>query len=133
MSTFHAYVKSDRVPTINDLIRALNSRGFIVGLEGDPEAPLTDAGDALAVTVGDEQFTIGFGTDADASFQALAGTEHAAPDTFREVLRLTDVRMRFTAEGTGETWARDMARNVALLSCGAFENPHNGTLLHYGR
>lgn len=133
MSTFHAYVKSDRVPTVNDVIRALNSRGFIVGLEGDPEAPLTSSGDTLAVTVGEEQFTIGFGADTDAAFQALAGAEHASPDTYREVLRLTDLRLRFTCEGAGEAWARDMARNVALLSCGAFENPSSGALLHYGR
>ena len=66
------------------------------------------------------------------SFDALrAGLgEHYDQGTYKEVLRQMEMRLSFEGDAN---WCRELARTVALLGAGAFENPGNQKLLFYGR
>ena len=55
------------------------------------------------------------------------------PSVVRQIVKNTDTRLTFTGEGDGEAWARDIARAVGLLACGAFANPTKGKLINFGR
>ena len=68
----------------------------------------------------------------DGGFDALrAGLgEHYDQGTYKEVLRQMEMRLSFEGDAN---WCRELARTVALLGAGAFENPGNQKLLFYGR
>ena len=130
---FHAFLKSDKQPTVAELSRALSSRGFAFSFSGDTalnertDLGLTVDGNAHAVTV----TTIEAGTPA---WAELASGAHDRPDgeTLLKVIKNCNRRITFSADGEAATWARDVARGASLLAVGAFENVQKGSLLFYG-
>ena len=135
-STYIAYVPRKRLPTPAELNRALSSRGTRVKLvdEGSledltGELSVRIDGNAVPITVEVSELS----GDAVAAERAqLEAAGDAESEKRLTVLKTTELRFSFAAEGDGAAWARDIARGLALLSCGAFENPADGRLLHFG-
>lgn len=124
-----AFVTRSKLPPTAELVRAMSSRGFLVEL--DTEQTFAELSGKLPVKVD--------GADVDVSV-AVAPVDPASmpeadvdPQVVRQVVKNTDTRITFTGEGAGEAWARDIARAVGLLACGAFANPAQGKLINYGR
>lgn len=131
--TFHAYVRRDELPPVSEIVRAMSSRGWRVSISG--VETLAEASDgALPVQIDDQDTAITFKRleDGKGEFDALRSElpQHFDQETYKEVLRQMELRLSFTGDAV---WAREMARSVALLSAGAFENPQDNKLLFYGR
>ncbi|HJN77610.1 MAG TPA: hypothetical protein QGF58_27065 [Myxococcota bacterium] len=124
MSTYAAFVRKNRLPSTSVIKRALSSRGWAV--EIDTEHTLDELSGKLPLRVDDEPIEVAiecstdFGRDTDS-------------DVWAAVHKLTDVRIRFTGDGQGARWARDIARGVALLACGAYLADGAEEPIHYGR
>ena len=135
-STYIAYVPRKRLPTPAELNRALSSRGTRVKLvdEGSledltGELSVRIDGNAVPITVEVSELS----GDAVAAERAqLEAAGDAESEKRLTVLKTTELRFSFVGDGDNATWARDIARGLALLSCGAFENPADGRLLHFG-
>lgn len=124
-STFFAFVRRDRLPTAAQVSRALSSRGDRVALR--TEAGLDQVGGTLGLDVNGTAVSVGWQVAAAAALAADASGE------LGPVLRNSDLRISVSGEGAeGERWAREVARGVALLGVGAFQNGASGTLLFYG-
>lgn len=122
MATYTAYVKKDKLPPTAEITRALSSRGWAVVI--DSESALDSLSGPLPLTV----------DDAPVSVQLDATGEIAGEgDAWKAVRKLTDVKLSFTADGDDAGWARDLARGVALLACGAYLADGQETPIHFGR
>jgi hypothetical protein len=134
MAEFYVFYKKGSVPPVEELNRAMSSRGIVFEIQG--ETPIHERS-ALKLQVD--------GADVPVSVSVV---DAAAPDWNEmrsqaqeledgaarlSVLKNCDVRISLTAEGEAGSWARDVARNVSLLACGAFENPSNGKFINFGR
>jgi hypothetical protein len=124
-----AFVTRSKLPSTAELARAMSSRGFTV--EVDTEQSFAELSGKVPVSID--------GAAVDVSV-AVAPVDPASmpeadvdPQVVRQVVKNTDTRITFTGEGTGEAWARDIARAVGLLACGAFANPAQGKLINFGR
>ena len=128
-----AYVPRKRLPSAAELNRALSSRGWRVSVK--TEAPLDQLSGAVPFDVddGSVELNVEVATpSADEVAAQRAEYEAAGDDESLKrstVLKTTDIRFTFSGD---ERWAREVARGLALLSCGAFENPAEGRLLHFG-
>lgn len=130
---FFAYVPRKRLPTVEELNRAMSSRGWRVEIKSD--SPLDQLSGAVPLEVDDAKVDLTVSVETpDASEVAAqrdqleaAGDEESLKRS--TVLKTTDIRFTFSGD---EKWARDVARGLALLACGAFENPADGRLLHFG-
>ena len=124
-----AFVTRSKLPSTAELVRAMSSRGFRV--EVDTEQSFADLSGKVPVKVD--------GADVDVSVSVAAVDAASMPEAdvdpqvVRQVVKNTDTRITFTGEGSGEAWARDIARAVGLLACGAFANPAQGRLINFGR
>ena len=124
-----AFVTRSKLPSTAELVRAMSSRGFLV--EVDTEQSFADLSGKVPVKVD--------GADVDVSVSVAAVDAASMPEAdvdpqvVRQVLKNTDTRITFMGEGSGEAWARDIARAVGLLACGAFANPAQGRLINFGR
>jgi hypothetical protein len=49
-----------------------------------------------------------------------------------KVLKNSNRRITFSADGEATRWARDVSRGTALLAVGAFENVDQSSLIFYG-
>lgn len=131
---FHAYLQSKKQPDVEALTRALSSRGFAFELEGDQ--PLHERNSDLGLTVDGQSFAIAvksIGPDSPEWAElAAAAQERSDGETLLKVLKNSNRRLTFVADGDAAKWARDVSRGTALLAVGAFENPTSGTLLYYG-
>jgi len=131
---FHAYLKSDKMPSPEVLTRALCSRGFTFAISGDQ---------ALDQRTGD----LGLSVDGNAHAVSVSSVAAGSPDwdgiaasandredgaTLTKVLKNTNIRLTFAADGDAAKWARDVCRGAALLAVGAYENTNTGTLIFYG-
>ena len=135
-ATYIAYVPRKRLPTPAELNRAMSSRGTRVQV---PDAGALDAlGGTVQVAIDGAPVSVGVQVeelkgDALAAQQAeLEQQGDEAAEARLTVLKTTDIKFTFQGEGDSASWARDLARGLALLSCGAFENPADGHLLHFG-
>jgi hypothetical protein len=130
---FHAFLKSDKQPSLEALARALSSRGFSFAFSG--EAALNERDD-LGLSVDGTAHTVQVSTvDAGSpAWAELAAGAHDRPngETLLKVLKNSNRRITFSAEGDASSWARDVARGASLLAVGAFENVEAGTLIFYG-
>ena len=131
---FHAYMKSNKLPTPEALTRALCSRGWTFTISG--EQALDERSGDLGLSVdGTEQAvsvsSVAIGTPAWKALADGAGDREDGED-FIKVLKNTNVRLTFAAEGDAEKWARDVCRGAALLAVGAYENAGAGKLIYYG-
>lgn len=130
---FHTFLKSDKQPTVDALARALSSRGFSFVISGDTalhersSLGLSVDGSAHEITVS----AIDAGTPAWAELASGAG-DRADGETLLKVLKNSNRRITFAAEGDAASWARDVARGASLLAVGAFENTEKGSLIFYG-
>lgn len=135
-STYIAYVPRKRLPTPAELNRALSSRGVRVKVA--EEGSLDALGGDLSVRIDGNPVPITVEVselvgDAIAAERAkLEAAGDAESEKRLTVLKTTELRFSFVGDGDNATWARDIARGLALLSCGAFENPADGRLLHFG-
>lgn len=132
-AVFHAYVRNDLLPSVADITRAMSSRGFKVEIP-EVEAFAADTAQALPVKVDAQDVPVSFQflSDKDGGFDALRSgiAEHYDQGTYKEVLRQMELRLSFEGDAN---WCRELARTVALLGAGAYENPSNQKLLFYGR
>lgn len=122
MATYAAFVKKDKLPPTSEVTRAMSSRGWAVVI--DSEATLDTLSGPLPIKVDDAPVAISLETSTEISGEGEA---------WATVAKLTDVKLAFTAEGDAAGWARDMARGVALLACGAYLADGQDTPIHYGR
>lgn len=122
MATYTAYVKKDKLPPTAEITRALSSRGWAVTI--DSESALDELSGPLPVKVDDAPVAI--------SLDTAGGVEGDGP-AWNTVRKLTDVKLAFSAEGDAASWARDMARGIALLACGAYLADGQDTPIHFGR
>lgn len=135
-TTFVAYVPRKRMPSVAELNRAMSSRGFRVKL--DSESPLESLGGDLPLKVDGETVPVQLaisalqGPEVDAERERLEAAGDADSEKRLTVYKTTDVRFAFSADDANAGWARDTARALALLACGAFENMADGKLLHFG-
>lgn len=131
---FHAYLKSDKLPSPETLTRALCSRGWTFTISGD---------DALDQRAGDLGLTVDGTSHAVAVSSTAAGTpawkaladgagDRENGEELLKVLKNTNLRLTFSADGDAEKWARDVCRGAALLAVGAYENTGTGKLIFYG-
>ena len=132
-AVFHAYVRNDLLPSVAEITRAMSSRGFKVEIP-EVEALGSDTAAELPVKVDAQDVSVKFQyvSAKDGGFDALrAGLgEHYDQGTYKEVLRQMEMRLSFEGDAN---WCRELARTVALLGAGAYENPGNQKLLFYGR
>ena len=135
MATFSAYVNEQQEATISEVIRAMSSRGWRVDITG--EEPLHARSGALSITVEDEPVTIELSVlstkEGELAEQANALASAGDPNSVMlRVLKKTDYRISFVGgDEKGEFWSRVLARNLAILSVGAFESSVTGKLLYY--
>jgi hypothetical protein len=133
---YSAYVPRTRLPSANELIRAMSSRGFRVDLHTDKT--LDQLGGSVTLQVNGApvpvNLVVGEVAESPLAGQRAALESGDVPDAEKKltVLKTTDIHFVFEGEGPGEVWARELARSLALLSCGAFENAQKGSLLHFG-
>lgn len=132
-AVFHAYVRNDLLPSVAEITRAMSSRGFKVEIP-EVEAFASDTATDLPVKIDAEDIPVKFQfiSSKDGGFDALrAGLgEHYDQGTYKEVLRQMELRLTFEGDAN---WCRELARTVALLGAGAYENPGQQKLLFYGR
>ena len=124
-----AFVTRSKLPPTAELVRAMCSRGFLVEL--DTEQSFAELSGKLPVKVDGAavDVSLAVGTVDPASMPEA----DVDPSVVRQIVKNTDTRLVFTGEGEGEAWARDIARAVGLLACGAFANPAQGRLINFGR
>ena len=128
-SSYSAFVPSRNLPDNGKISRALSSRGWAVQL---PESPaITEASGSFAIQVDGSTVELTVGVD---SVNSLPDTEVASlGDHAAKVVKTTDLRIRLTgADETSTRWSRDIARGLALLALGAFQDPESGKTLHFG-
>ncbi len=122
---FHAFVNRDKMPPTAEVCRALASRGLRVGF--DTSVDLTNPGGPLQVTLDGE--TVAVSVEA----RPTAGMT-ADDEALRAVLKAFDLRLTFSSdEVAAGSWPREIARTLALLAMGAYENPQSDLVLHFGR
>jgi hypothetical protein len=128
-STYRAFVPTRNLPANGEISRAMSSRGWAVVL---PESPtLAEASGSFTIKVDGNPVELSVGVDAVSSL-ADADTAELG-EIAAKVVKTTDVRISFS--GTDEDskrWSRDVARSVALLALGAFQDPDSGKTLHFG-
>lgn len=133
-SEFHVYIKSDKQPSISSLARALSSRGF--SFVFSDETPLHERGADLGLSVdGNAQSVSVASLEAGTpGWAELAASAQDRPDgeTLLKVLKNSNRRLTFSADGDASRWARDVSRGAALLAVGAFENVEKSSLIFYG-
>ncbi|MEC7948011.1 MAG: hypothetical protein VX265_10610 [Myxococcota bacterium] len=124
-----AFVTRSKLPPTSDLVRAMCSRGFLVEVDTEEsfaelsgKVPVRVDGEALDISVEVGPVEPGAMPEADVD-----------PSVVRQVVKNTDTRITFKADGASAGWARDLARAVGLLACGAFANPAEGKLINFGR
>jgi len=134
MSTeFHTFLKSDKQPSIDDLARALSSRGYSFVFSG--ESAIHERSDlGLTVDGTAQSVSVSFIDAGSPAWSDLAASAHDRPDgeTLLKVLKNSNRRITLSADGDATSWARDVARGVSLLAVGAFENTERGSLIFYG-
>ena len=135
-STYIAYVPRKRLPTPAQLNRALSSRGVRVKMAEDATLDAQSGvvsvsidGVALNLQIDISELT-GAAIDAERAKLEAAGDEES--EKRLTVLKTTNIRFAIGGDDDTGKWAREIARGLALLSCGAFENPASGSLLHFG-
>jgi len=124
MPTYVAFVRKTKLPPTSEIKRALSSRGWAV--EIDTEHTLDQLSGKLPLRIDDEPVEVAIECATD--FAPPADSE-----SWRAVRKLTDVKIAFSAEDGAENWARDIARGVALLACGAYLPDGAAEPIHYGR
>jgi hypothetical protein len=130
MSTqFIAFVAKGKLPPTSELTRAMSSRGWAVVL--DTEQPLAELGGTLSFQIDGEKVPVEMAI-APAGKDGIAEAD-ADAQVVASVLKNTDTRLVFSGEGESGRWAREAARTVGLLSCGAFVNPEARKLINFGR
>lgn len=124
-----AFVTRSKLPPTAELVRAMSSRGFLVEL--DTEQSFAEMSGKVPVTIDGTAVDVAVSVaTVDPASMPAADVD---PSVVRQVVKNTDTRITFTGEGAGEAWARDIARAVGLLACGAFANPSKGKLINFGR
>ena len=124
-----AFVTRSKLPPTAELVRAMSSRGFLVEL--DTEQSFAEMSGKVPVTIDGTAVDVAVSVaTVDPASMPAADVD---PSVARQVVKNTDTRITFTGEGAGEAWARDIARAVGLLACGAFANPSKGKLINFGR
>ncbi len=135
MAEFHVFYKKSALPPLAEINRAMCSRGFVIELQGDA-APHERTDLALQVDGKPVPASV---SAVDASSPTWAELRAAALDSEQGAARLSvlkncDVRVTLrTDDADGAKWVRDVARNMGLLSCGAYENPSASKFINYGR
>ncbi len=135
MVEFHVFYKKGALPPVPELNRAMSSRGFAIELQGD--APPHERGEDLGLTVDGKPVAVSVSL-TDAQAPEWAALRAAAADAVDGAARLSvlkncDVRLTLKADGDDARWARDVARNVGLLACGAYENLSASRFINFGR
>ncbi len=127
---FIAFVRKSKMPAPAELARAMSSRGWLV--EIDSEAALDQIGDTLPLKIDGNPVPLALQVGP-VGEDALAGVEADESDA-RLVRKNTDLRVVFAGkdEASGK-WARDTARALGLLACGAFANTESGKLVNFAR
>ena len=131
---FHAYLKADKIPSPDTLIRALCSRGWTFSIAGEQALDERSGDLGLSVDGTDHAVAVSSleaGTPAWKALAASAGDREDGEE-FAKVLKNTNMRLTFAADGDAEKWARDVCRGAALLAVGAYENAGTGKLIYYG-
>ena len=128
-STFRAYVPTRNLPENAGISRALSSRGWAIQLPDSPA--LAEASGTFTIQVDGSPVELSVGVDAVSS---LPEADVAAlGDSAAKVVKTTDVRISFSGSDANSTrWSRDVARGVALLALGCFQDPTSGKTLHFG-
>ena len=126
---FIAYVSRSKLPSTAELVRAMCSRGFLVEIESD--AALTELAGRLPLRVDGAEIGVELAVGP-VEAGAVGGAE-TDPQVARQVVKNTDLKLGFTGVDGADRWARDIARTVGLLACGAFANTGSGKLINYGR
>lgn len=124
-----AFVTRSKLPPTAELVRAMCSRGFLV--EVDTDESFAELSGKLPVKI--DGASVDVSVSVGAVDPASMPEADIDPSVVRQVVKNTDTRITFTGEGEGESWARDIARAVGLLACGAFANPSQGKLINFGR
>ena len=131
-TTFVAYVPHG-LPSVAELNWAMSSR---LPREARQRAPRTSAVTSPSRSRRDGPVATGHlrpqGPGVDAERERLEAAGDADSEKRLTVYKTTDVRFAFSADDANAGWARDTARALALLACGAFENTADGKLLHFG-
>ena len=122
MATYAAFVKKDKLPSTAEITRALSSRGWAVVI--DSETTLDALSGPLPIKIDDAPVAISLETSNEIGGEGQA---------WATVAKLTDVKLAFSADGDAAEWARDLARGIALLTCGAFLADGQSEPIHYGR
>jgi hypothetical protein len=127
-STYRAYIPTRNIPDNAEISRAMSSRGWAVEL---PESPsIAEANGSFTIQVDGSPVELSIGV-ADVSSLADADVARLG-DKATKVVKTTDVQISLSGSDENSTrWSRDVARSVALLALGAFQDP-SGTTLHFG-
>lgn len=124
MPTYVAFVRKTKLPPTSEIKRALSSRGWAV--EIDTEHTLDELSGKLPLRIDDQPVEVSIECATD--YGQLAESE-----AWRQVRKLTDVKISLSAGADNAQWARDIARGVALLACGAYLADGAEEPIHYGR
>lgn len=127
---FIAFVRKSKMPPASELARAMSSRGWLV--EIDSEAALDEIGGSFPLKIDGNPvpLTLSVGPVGDDALEGVNADEVDA----RLVRKNTDLRFAFSAEDDANgKWARDTARALGLLACGAFANGSTGNLVNYAK
>ncbi len=124
MPEYSAFVRTDRLPSTADVLRALSSRGWALELDGDDA--LSARSGELGLTIDGQPVPVQISVDTD----DLGLGEGEA---WTAVAKASDVRLRFSSDHEGGRWARDVARGVALLAMGAYLADGADAPIHFGR
>lgn len=128
-SQYIAFVSKAKLPPTSELTRAMSSRGWVVAL--DTEQPIHELGDTIPFQIDGEKIAVGMAV-APAGQDGIAEAD-ADAEVVASILKNTDTRLVFSGEGESARWAREVARTVGLLACGAFVNPEARKLINFGR
>ena len=128
-STFRAFVPSRNLPDNAQIGRALSSRGWAIEL---PESPaLAEASGPFTIQVDGQPVELNVGIDAVSGLAESDVAELGAKAA--KIVKTTDVRISFSgSDDNAERWSRDVARGVALLALGCFQDTQAGKTLHFG-
>jgi hypothetical protein len=128
-STYSAFVPTRNLPDNAKISQVLSSRGWSIQL---PESPaLAQASGSFTIQIDGSPVVLSIGVD---DVSGLAEADVAGlGDVAAKVVKTTDVRISFSGSDENSTrWSRDVARGVALLALGAFQDPGAGKTLHFG-
>jgi len=131
---FHAYIKADKLPDLDVLARALCSRGRKFNIDGDQALDQRSGDLGLSVDGTAQTISVSSVTAGSSGWKTLASSAADRPDgeAMLQVLKNTNLRLTFSADGDAKKWARDVCRGAALLAVGAYENTDTGKLIFYG-